>query len=113
MVELVIAFLLALFFSYCFRQSLIDSMSNVHVAQEAKEYLKRDTVNIKTIIDTYLFTTITAIPKVQEDDDDQNDDDDSDEDSDDDSDNDSDDDSDNDSDDDSGDSDDGGDSDDD
>lgn len=86
MVELVIAFFIALFFAYVFRQSLIDSMSNVHVAQEAQEYLKRDTVAITTNIDTYLFTSITAVPKSQENDDDQNNDDDFDDDSDDDSD---------------------------
>jgi len=96
---LVIAIVIALFLAYFFRQALIDSMSNVHVAQEAHDYLQNDSVNITTEIDTYLFTSLSVVPKPQHEDDDDNLNDDSDNDSDDDSDNDSDDDSDNDSDD--------------
>ena len=104
---LVIAIVIALVLAYFFRQALIDSMSNVHVAQEAHDYLQNDSVNITTEIDMYLFTSLSVVPKPQ-DDDDQNVDDNVNDDSDDDSDNDSDD-SDNDSDDDSdNDSDDGG-----
>ena len=95
---LVIAIVIALVLAYFFRQALIDSMSNVHTAQEAHEYLQKDSVNITTEIDTYLFTSISVVPKPQHEDDDDNLNDDSDNDSDDDSDNDSDDDSDNDSD---------------
>lgn len=74
------------------RRYLIDSMTNVHVAQEAADYLKRDSVNITTIIDTYLFTNLSVIPKSKDDDDDNtlNDDVDNDDDIDDDSSNDSD-----------------------
>ena len=102
---LVIAFVIALFCAYFFRQVLIDSMSNVHTAQEAHEYLQKDSVNITTEIDTYLFTSLSVVPKPQHEDDDDNLNDDSDNDSDDDSDDDTDDDSDNDSDDSGGDSD--------
>lgn len=67
---------IALFIGYLFRQALIDSMSNVKIAQEAQEYLARDTVNITTSIDTYLYTNISVIPKSNHDDDsNQNDDD--------------------------------------
>lgn len=73
---LIIALILALFCAYFFRKYLIDSMSNVHVAQEAHEYLKRDTVNITESTDIYLYTNITAVPKAEhhkeEDDDDDN-----------------------------------------
>ena len=62
---LIIALLIALFLGYAFRKSLIDSMSNVQVAQEAQEYLKRDTINITTIVDTYLYTNITVVPKAE------------------------------------------------
>ena len=95
---LIIAIVIALICAYIFRQALIDSMSNVHVAQEAHEYLQNDSVNITTEIDTYLFTNISVVPKPQDDDDQNNVDDDSDNDSDNDSDDDSDNDSDNDSD---------------
>lgn len=44
-------------------------MSNVEVAQEAQEYLNRDSVNLSTEIDTYLYTNITVIPKGENDDD--------------------------------------------
>ena len=60
---LIISILIALFFAYFFRVSLIDSMSNVKPASEAQEYLKRDTVNITTSIDTYLYTNISVVPK--------------------------------------------------
>ena len=73
---LVIAVIIALFIAYFFRQTLIDSMSNVKIAQEAQEYLKRDTVNITTSIDTYLYTNISVIPKSNHDDDSNQDDDD-------------------------------------
>lgn len=73
---LIIALILALICAYFFRKYLIDSMSNVHVAQEAHEYLKRDTVSITESTDIYLYTNITAVPKAEhhkeEDDDDDN-----------------------------------------
>ena len=64
---LVIAILIALFIGVSFRQYLIDSMSNVSVAQEATDYLQRDTVNITMELDTYLFTNISVIPKPHQD----------------------------------------------
>ena len=45
------------------RRYLINSMSNLHVAQEATDYLQRDSINITTEIDTYLFTNLSVIPK--------------------------------------------------
>lgn len=66
---LVIAVIIALFIAYFFRQALINSMSNVRIAQEAQEYLARDTVNITTSIDTYLYTNISVIPKSNNDND--------------------------------------------
>lgn len=60
---LIIAILIALVAAVYFRQALIDSMSNVHVAQEAQEYLQRETVNITLNSDNYLYTNISVIPK--------------------------------------------------
>lgn len=74
--ELIFSVVIALVIGFLFRQALIDSMSNVRIAQEAQEYLARDTVNITTSIDTYLYTNISVIPKSNHDDDsNQNDDD--------------------------------------
>ena len=73
---------------------MIDSMSNVHVAQEAHEYLQNDSVNITTEIDMYLYTNLSVVPKPERDDDEKKVDDDTNDDSDNDSDNDSSDDSD-------------------
>lgn len=90
---LVISIVLAVFIGYLFRATLIDSMSNVKVAQEAQEYLNKDSVDLTTEIDTYLYTNITVIPKGENEEQGQiedDDDDDSDDDSDNDSDNDSD-----------------------
>ncbi|MBQ7199600.1 MAG: hypothetical protein IJS29_10080 [Selenomonadaceae bacterium] len=79
---LIFSVVLALIIGYFFRKVLIDSMSNVKIAQEAQEYLARDTVNITTSIDTYLYTNISVMPKSNHDDDsNQNDDDDADDDS--------------------------------
>ena len=47
-------------------------MSNVHVAQEAQEYLQRDTVNITLNLDNYLYTNISVIPKPNNDDEQKN-----------------------------------------
>lgn len=69
---LVIAIVIALFCAYFFRQALIDSMSNVHVAQEAHEYLQNDSVNITTEVDMYLFTNLSVVPKPKDDDDQNN-----------------------------------------
>ena len=66
---LVISFVLSVLIGYLFRSVLIDSMSNVKVAQEAQEYLKRDSINLTTEIDTYLYTNITVVPKGENDDD--------------------------------------------
>ena len=64
---LIISIVIALIIGFIFRKALIDSMSNVRIAQEAQEYLKRDSVDITTIIDTYLYTNITVIPKDNDD----------------------------------------------
>ena len=87
---LVIAIVIALVIAYFFRQALIDSMSNVHVAQEAHEYLQNDSVNITTEIDMYLYTNLSVVPKPERDDDEKKVDDDTNDDSDDDIDDDSD-----------------------
>lgn len=58
-----VAVVIALICGFFFRRALINSMSNVRVAQEAQEYLKMDSVNITTNIDTYLYTNISVIPK--------------------------------------------------
>ena len=71
-IALVIAILIALLIGVSFRQYLIDSMSNVSVAQEATDYLQRDTVNITMELDTYLFTNISVIPKPNNDDEQKN-----------------------------------------
>ena len=92
-IALIIAILMALLIGAYFRQYLIDSMSNVHVAEEAQEYLQRETVNITLNLDNYLYTNISVMPKSKDDDNDNdndNDDDDDDDNSSDDSDNDSD-----------------------
>ncbi len=68
---LIIAIVIALVIAYFFRQSLIDSMSNLKIAQEAQEYLQKDSVNITTEIDTYLYTNISVVPKPDHDDDDK------------------------------------------
>ena len=72
-ISLIISFVIALFIAYFFRQVLIDSMSNVHIAQEAHEYLQTDSVNITTEIDTYLYTNLSVVPKSDDDDDTNND----------------------------------------
>ena len=69
---------MALLIGAYFRQYLIDSMSNVHVAEEAQEYLQRETVNITLNLDNYLYTNISVMPKSKDDDNDDDDDDDDD-----------------------------------
>jgi len=84
---LTVAVIISIFIGWIIRRYLIDSMTNVHIAQEATDYLKRDSVNITTMIDNYLFTNLAVVPKSKDDDDDNNlnddgvDDDDSDDDS--------------------------------
>ena len=94
-IALVAAVIISLIIGGIIRRCLINSMSNLHVAQAATDYLQRDSINITTEIDTYLFTNLSVIPKSK--DDNQDDNNDSDNDFDDDSDNDSDNDFDNDS----------------
>ena len=77
-IALIIAILMALLIGAYFRQYLIDSMSNVHVAEEAQEYLQRETVNITLNLDNYLYTNISVMPKSKDDDNDDDDDDDDD-----------------------------------
>ena len=64
------AIAISIFIGWIIRRCLIDSMSNLHIAKEATDYLQRDSVNITTEIDTYLFTTVSVIPKHDENDDD-------------------------------------------
>jgi len=66
---LTVAVIISIFIGWIIRRYLIDSMTNVHIAQEATDYLKRDSVNITTMIDTYLFTNLAVIPKDKDDDD--------------------------------------------
>ena len=66
---LTVAVIISIFIGWIIRRYLIDSMTNVHIAQEAADYLKRDSVNITTMIDNYLFTNLAVIPKDKDDDD--------------------------------------------
>ena len=66
---LVAAVVISLIIGGIIRRYLIDSMTNVHIAREATDYLERDSVNITTVIDTYLFTNLAVIPKNDDDDD--------------------------------------------
>ena len=68
---LVAAVVISLIIGGIIRRYLIDSMTNVHIAREATDYLERDSVNITTVIDTYLFTNLAVIPKNDGDDDDK------------------------------------------
>ena len=63
------AIVISIFIGVIIRRCLIDSMTNLHVASEAADYLKRDSINITTVIDTYLFTNISVIPKSKDEDD--------------------------------------------
>ena len=58
-----IAFFLAIICGVMFRSMLIGSMSNVHQATTATDYLKRDTVKITEKKDTFLFTNISRRKK--------------------------------------------------
>ena len=58
-----IAFFLAIICGVMFRSMLIGSMSNVHQATSATDYLKRDTVKITEKKDTFLFTNISRRKK--------------------------------------------------
>ena len=68
---LVAAVVISIFIGWIIRRCLIDSMTNVHIAREATDYLERESVNITTVIDTYLFTNLAVIPKNDDDDDDK------------------------------------------
>ena len=57
------AIILAIVIGFFIRSILIGSMSNVHHAMEATDYLKRDSVNIFERNDTYLFTNVSRRPK--------------------------------------------------
>lgn len=56
---LMIAIFLAIIGAVMFRSMLIGSMSNVHTALSAMDYLKRETVKLTEKKDTYLFTNVT------------------------------------------------------
>ena len=57
------AILIAIVLGFFVRSVLIGSMSNVRHAQEATDYLKRDTVRLTEQRDTYLFTNVSRRPK--------------------------------------------------
>ena len=56
---LMLAIVLAIMGGIMFRSMLIGSMSNVHTALSAMDYLKRETVKLTEKKDTYLFTNVT------------------------------------------------------
>lgn len=60
---LMIAFLLAIVIGFGIRSWLIGSMSNVRHANEAKDYLKRDSIRLTENRDTYLYTNVSRQPK--------------------------------------------------
>ena len=57
------AILIAIVLGFFVRSILIGSMSNVRHAQEAADYLKRDSVKFTEQRDTYLFTNVSRRPK--------------------------------------------------
>lgn len=57
-VTAVLAVVMAIFFGVMIRSSLISSMSNVHHAMEAIDYLKRNTVKFTEKRDTFLFKNV-------------------------------------------------------
>ena len=57
------AILISIVLGFFIRSILIGSMSNVHHAQEAADYLKRDTVQLTDKRDTYLYTNVSRRPK--------------------------------------------------
>ena len=58
-----VAFGLAIFGGVMFRSILIGSMSNVHRAQEATDYLKKNTVKFLENRDTFLFMNVQSKPR--------------------------------------------------
>ena len=58
-----LAVIIALFLGTVIRSILIGSMSNVHHAFEAIDYLKKNTVDFKEKRDTFLFVNVTRRPK--------------------------------------------------
>lgn len=58
-----ISILIAILLGFGVRSWLIGSMSNVRHAHEATDYLKRDSINLTEMRDTYLFTNISRRPK--------------------------------------------------
>lgn len=61
----VAALVIAAFIAWSVRSSLIAAMSNVRPATEASEYLLRDTFELHTEKDTYLYTHTTVVPKAK------------------------------------------------
>ena len=57
------AVLIAIVLGFAVRSWLIGSMSNVRHAQEATDYLKRDSIKMTEQRDTYLFTNVSRRPK--------------------------------------------------
>lgn len=58
-----LAILIAIIFGFGIRAWLIGSMSNVRHANEATDYLKRDSIRITENRDTYLYTNVSRQPK--------------------------------------------------
>ena len=57
------AVVMAIFFCIVIRSSLIGSMSNIHHAMEATDYLKKKSVKITESRDTFLFMNVQRKPK--------------------------------------------------
>ena len=58
-----LAVVISIFIGVMVRSSLIGSMSNIHSAQEAIDYLKKNTVKLKESRDTFLFMNVQRRPK--------------------------------------------------
>ena len=62
---MVAAVVLAGLAAYGVRSSLVASMTNVHPAVEAKEYLIQDSFDVSESSDTYLYTHTTVVPRAK------------------------------------------------
>ena len=58
-----LAVVISIFIGVMVRSSLIGKMSNIHSAQEAIDYLKKNTVKLKESRDTFLFMNVQRRPK--------------------------------------------------
>ena len=58
-----LAVVISIFIGVMVRSSLIGKMSNIHSAQEAIDYLKKNSVKLKESRDTFLFMNVQRRPK--------------------------------------------------